>query len=194
MFPRDQTAIRSHTGMLSVNGLVEENLAVVFHDLQCFTYAINANVCKRTRWESNSFQNVVNSIQSRLLQLPSTPEQPLSECLRLGMLAFLTTTFAMPGRRIPYTFLANRLQDLFDSSRDEALDEHQTVCLWALLVGAVSVLDIEQDWVLEAWRSCVPAPEISWKEARVRVSSVMWIDCIHDELGRKTFQQLSGPL
>jgi hypothetical protein len=193
LFPRDEVASHSSTGMLSMNGRVEEKLAFVFHDLQYLTYAINANVRKHTRWESSSFQHIVNSIQSRLLQLPSTAEQPLSECLRLGMLAFLTTTFAIPGRKIPYTFLATRLQHLFHSSRHEALDAHPTVRLWALVVSAISVLNIEQDWVLEAWRKYGLASGMSWEDTRVRLSSVLWIECVHDEAGRKIFQQLSTP-
>jgi hypothetical protein len=174
-----------------MNGHVEEKLAVVFHDLQYLTYAINANVRRHTRWGSKSFQNIVSSIQSRLLQIPSTPEQPLSECLRVGMLAFLTTTFAMPGRRISYHFLANQFEDLFHTLRDEDFSTHPTVRWWTLLVGAISVLDIEEAWVTEAWQASTTASGVSWEEARVLLSNIMWIECIHDNSGRTVFQQLS---
>ena len=192
LFPSDVLPVYMDSSLLPMTDNAEEKLAIIFHDLRCFTSAINANVRRHKRWESNSFQIIINSIQSRLLQLSSTPKQPLRECLRLGMLAFLTTTFVVPGRRIPYTFLAERLQSAIQAlAEGEELSGHSTIRLWALMMGAISFLDIESDWICAAWRAWLPTVAMSWKQFRMQLMSVMWIECMHDELGRTVFQRLS---
>ncbi|KAF2681004.1 hypothetical protein K458DRAFT_392232 [Lentithecium fluviatile CBS 122367] len=192
LFPRDQLPNHVRASMLSMEGNVDERLATVFHDLQFLTYTINTHAQKHTKWEADSFQAILNSIQARLLRLPSTPTDPLSESMRLGMLAFLTTMFAMPGRKIPYPFLAHRFRGLFQKWKNaDDRKRRPTVQLWALTVGAVSaVVDVDEDWFLEAWKACSSALETSWEEARLRLLSVMWIECMHDNSGRMAFQQL----
>jgi hypothetical protein len=92
------------------DGFRNERLATVYYDLQYLTVTINQNANYNARWKGAAFQEVFSSIQARLLCLMTELNDPLQEFLCLGMLAFLTTSFRIPGRTVTYPYLAERFR------------------------------------------------------------------------------------
>lgn len=142
-----------------------------------------------SRLDGAIFQEAMSSIQSRLLHLNEDLENTAEECLRLGMLAFMTTTFHLPGRRASYGNLADRFR--YSCQKIALSLKYNDLNLWLLMLGAISVFDVNELWLREWWCG-ISSPGILWEEARWRLQSVMWINCIHDDLGSKVFDQLTN--
>jgi hypothetical protein len=168
----------------SVDGLVDGRLVVIFRDLRYFAGLMNAATGSNRRLRDTEFQNFICSIQYRLLQLQSTLDGTLGECLRLAMLAFLTTTFQIPGTKVQYPYLASRFRECY-CVVEAATSQLQNLVLWLLTVAAISVYGVDEPWLRERWQ--VDVPSLVWPEARRRLQEIMWIDAIHDEPGRYAF-------
>ncbi|KAH8657785.1 hypothetical protein BX600DRAFT_552055 [Xylariales sp. PMI_506] len=168
----------------------------VFHDLKQLTHIINHHTQKNTRIEGQEFQVAINSIQSRLLHLQGDEEVcsdnrdgAAAEALRLGMLAFLSTTFRVPGKKAESLYLTEHLrsacQDL-EASTPELRD----ILFWLLMVGVISVLDVDEPWLRARW-DVVAKLDMTWEAAQRRLRSIMWITSIHDDPGRKAYNILA---
>ncbi|CAJ2506483.1 Uu.00g006130.m01.CDS01 [Anthostomella pinea] len=187
-----------NTRMLSVEGLVDHRMSVMFTDLQHLVTMINQHSDRNTRVNGEMFQSAMDYIQSRLLQMDSTHSaddglRPLSECLRLGMLAFMITmTFQLPGRRYPYPQLADKLRSAYRAAGAISTGDGRNVLAWVLLIGALSVFDADEEWLCCQWRSGGPSQPLSWDHMREQLVEVMWIGRIHDEPGRKAFETLDA--
>ena len=175
---------------MSITNLVDPRLAQCFVDLQRFAAAVNAATPDRPM-PSTVFQGIVSSIQYRLIALQETLADFLAECLRLGMLAFLTTTFQMPGNVVRYPYLARRFRDCYRAV--EKTPELADLVRWLLVIGAVSVCGPEEAWLRAGWAVDVAGEEKqSWGRTRERLRDVMWIDGLHDEPGRAAFEALNS--
>jgi hypothetical protein len=118
----------------SVDGLVDGRLAIIFRDLQYFAGLINATTSSNRRLRDTEFQSFTYSIQCQLQQLQSMLDDILGECLRLAMLAFLTTTFQIPGMEVQYPYLTNRFRECC-STVEAATPQLQDLTFWLLTVG-----------------------------------------------------------
>lgn len=191
-FPERKGASTTSEVLGAVRDSVDQRLIVAFEDLRCLALITNEKVQEQTPWEGQPFQSALNAIQSRLLQLPSRPEDTTAESLRLGMLAFLTTPFLLPSRQGLYTYSAIQFRELFRRvDQGQAAERSFTLRLWALMIGAISVLNADEDWVVKAWQMVVGERAIAWEEAKEQLRSVIWIDCIHDEPGEGAFRKLN---
>ncbi|CAM1501323.1 Fc.00g104850.m01.CDS01 [Cosmosporella sp. VM-42] len=173
---------------LSSSDRLDPRLLATFHDLQYLAALVNDHYQTKTRLRANLFQPAMSSIQARLLKLKDMPTDRPSQGLCLAALAFLTTTFQLPGSRLPYTYLAHRLRNCYDSIISPS-PELENIFLWLLMVCAISVIDVDESWIRASWKAVVK-PELLWEEARASLDNVMWIGCIHDELGREAFSAL----
>jgi len=133
------------------------------------------------------FQNVLVSVQRRLLWLRYDPGQGLSECLRLGMLALLTTTFELPGRRIPYASLSAQYRA--SCLAIMVTPATRMLSTWLLLVGAMSVLDPGELWLRTMW-SKTATPQERWEEQRQQLRSIIWVNAVHEDQGRRVYMAL----
>lgn len=164
---------------------MEPSLVVVFQDLQRLVALINDHSTRLVRMKGSVFQLSVSSIQSRLLQLRDVPNSVVADCFCLGMLAFLTTMFRAPGLEITYGYLGNQLRDCCQKI-EISTPELQTVMFWLLMISRIAVFKADPAWLRVRWQK-VAAPGLSWATARRRLQSVVWINFIHDEPGRKAF-------
>jgi len=183
-----------------------------FHDLQHLTSQMNNVLRTGERLCDSEFRSALCSIQYRLLRLQGVFELPcikgdksvsgsyngsnksenvLNEIVRLGMLAFLTTVFQTPGIKVRYPYLADRVKDgcYNITNRGMANLRSRDLLRWVLIVGAVAVFGIEEKWLRECWRASAERGE-SWEEVRRGLQGIMWIDAIHDEVGRQAFEEL----
>ena len=169
---------------------LDSRFLTAFRDLQYLSALVNAHHEKNTRLRADMFQPAFSSIQARLLRLKDMLSDRPSECICLGALAFLSTTFQLPGRRLPYTYLARRLRSCYEAI-EGSIPELEDLSLWLLIVCGISVFDVDKSWVRASWKAIVQ-PSLSWEEARRCLQSVMWIGCLHDELGKEAFTALMG--
>ncbi len=176
---------------LMVAELVDSRLATVFQDFQRLTKLINAHAEKDGRLKGDIFQHVLGSIQRRLLWLRFPQDDGWSERLRLGMLAYLTTTFQLSGRKISYDYLSARYRLSCQMLEASTLSTSmRTLTAWLLLVGATSVFEPSEPWLRATWNDTAIAGE-NWEDAQHRLESVLWISHIQDETGRRAYAALT---
>lgn len=183
-----------HPSMVSsVDGIVDASLALVFQDLQHLVLIINHHFSSNTMLPGNVFQSTMGSIQSQLLGLHFDLESDLaSECIRLGMLAFLSTFFRLPVRNLQYEWLAGRFRTACQTM-DVSATHLRGMTFWVLMVGAISVFDLDEPWLAARMSEAADGIE-SWQDATGSLKRLMWVTCIHDSLGRKAFETLlPGP-
>lgn len=101
VFPAEVTNLYHSQGMLCVDRLVDRlvdsKLAAVFHNLQYTTILLNQHYYNETPIEGIFLQECLGFVHSSLIELEGQLQNKLSECLRLGMMAFFATTFRLPG-------------------------------------------------------------------------------------------------
>lgn len=164
----------------------------VFYDVQVFASALNDKSATKPHQSEVDFQTEIFSLHYRLIQLEGSLQGLTSECIRLAMLALLTTTLQLPGTRTAYPRLADQLRhccQAIDVSHD---DKMQRLIEWVLLVGAVSVFDVEveRSWMQETWLVDVSSVA-TWEGKRKDIKKYIWIDGLHDNAGKKAFKALS---
>ncbi|KAK5700215.1 hypothetical protein LTR17_023124 [Elasticomyces elasticus] len=174
---------------LTVTDLVGVRMATIYHDLQRIVGIINDGVDGGDPIKGDLFQHWLASVQNRLLLLECDPDNPMSESLRLGLLAFLSTTIQVPGGCMTYPSFASTYGRAWRAV-EAPTPEHQLLLLWLLIVGAMSVLDVSEPWVKLGWTESALAG-LAWEEVRYRLEKVLWVNCIHDGLGRRAFAALS---
>ncbi|KAL4778032.1 hypothetical protein BJX76DRAFT_363110 [Aspergillus varians] len=181
---------------LQLGRLADPRTLPIFHELQYYTSLVNDAQTTRQRRSIHEFHAVICSFQYRLLQLQGAFQDPLSECLRLAMLAFLITTFQFPGTKARYPYLADCLRASCLALRVGLSvgvgDEVRELVRWVLIVGAISVFDLgvraEVEWMGEMWMD-VDVEYVEWEEARARLKQILWIDVLQDRIGRAAFEE-----
>ncbi|KIW34269.1 uncharacterized protein PV07_01059 [Cladophialophora immunda] len=190
MFPSLQADSEVASEMQLFQGLCEPKLAVIFHDLQFFTNMINEHLVQGRQMGVATFQSQIDCIQMRLLQHQLMNCDNLGESLRLGMLAFIVVTFGLPSSNIQHGYLGHRLyQSLLKI--DFASSKLPKILFWVLILGCMIGLNIDEPPLL-TYQTQLVGHNVSWDDARRSLQSVMWIDRIHNDRGRKTFTRLNS--
>ena len=182
-------------GDLRIDQLVNDTrLVAAFNDLQCLSRKVNSHFARHARLTGFAFQDPLSSIQVRLLHLQNCLPDSLSECLRLGMLAFITTTFRIPKGRVPYAYLEKHLRSAFQAIEPSGTDM-QEILFWLIIVGCISVFQGDEPWIQDRWMR-VAGPHIGWSVmCKQRLERVMWLGAIHNQLGQKavtTLEEAAG--
>lgn len=180
-----------------IEELVDARLAHIFYEMQNLANTINRHFERGLRFPGENFRISLSSIQSRILCLRYSinNEDVLSESLRLGILAFLSTiTLQLPvQRRIPLPDLSVRMRRAYRcvlTHNSHSVGRNmQDLLLWLLVVGSMSVL-YEEEWLRAAWSNAIGARLCAWEQARQCLERVIWIGCIHNGPGEKTFASL----
>lgn len=177
---------------LRIDRLVSSRIASVFYDLRHIVTSLNQQSQRLVRFEGAAFQRSMHSIQRRLIALAnSTFDGSLEELLVVGMLLLLSTAFRLPAKRsISYAHAKHRLQRLMtvvELSTPAEVEVH----FWCVMFGAMTVLDINEVWVQDAWRKVAGDVVDSWSKTKQLLRHVMWIDCVHNAPGQKAHELLS---
>ncbi|KAH7327746.1 hypothetical protein B0I35DRAFT_415636 [Stachybotrys elegans] len=173
---------------------VETVLVCVLSDLQYIAKKMESGWKQQKPLDCNTFQTLQVSIQDRLLR-PITPSDPLSQCLRLGLILFTTiTTFHIPGGRNGKiksdSYITGKYRNVCQSL--DPADHPGVLVFWLLTLGVVAVFDAdEEDWLVNMWAQLADAFAVhSWEEAREVLNLVVWIELLHDNAGREAFNSL----
>lgn len=174
----------------------DERIMAVFSDLRELVALANSHVACESRLDGGVFQAAMSSIRYRSLFLLEDDgiRGTTGELLCLGMLAFLTTTFAVPGRRLPYPYLAARVRKASWNQGITALTGSCHLDWWILLMCAMTVVDIEMEsdkWFRNLWARETNL-EMKWFTLQRHMQDIAWFPNIHDRLGQRTFLALGG--
>ncbi|KAF2271243.1 uncharacterized protein EI97DRAFT_428609 [Westerdykella ornata] len=165
----------------------DSRLVNVFLDFQYLSLRINHSVCVHARYHAGSFQRLLTSLQSLLLALDGSLQSPIEELVRLTMLAFLATTFKVPGRRIPYGWVVDQLGRTYVKVTPGIVEQDRRLGLWVLIIAALTAANAH-DWVRGAWE--IVSPGLDWVAVKNYLMQVMWIESIHDKPGQMVFKEL----
>ncbi|KXH45781.1 hypothetical protein CNYM01_05354 [Colletotrichum nymphaeae SA-01] len=176
-------------GPFSCNVVSDWRLAAVWQDLRHLVNLINNHLACNSLLDGSLFQDSLGSIQMRLVHLQNGIDDRSDECLRLGMLAFLSTTLQIPGGKFPYKYLTESLRNLCETTANETIGD-DNILFWLLMVCAISVFEAEEAWLRPLWLK-LGAERLSWDSARSRLQAVMWIDRLQGELGSKIWAKLA---
>lgn len=191
-----------------IDCIVDTRLVNVCQDLKHLILLINEHSARKSRLPPPIFHSVISSTQLRLLELKGDVSCITDECLRLGVLAFLTIVAfqipngcgqsredvkVKPGSTKQRPYLACHLRDACQAI-EPSTPHLEKILFWVLTMGAMSVFDIsKEEWLVEKWAyvSNKLHPNIFlWEDAREDLDSVLWIRCVHDEWGQKLYEQL----
>ncbi|KAF9881803.1 hypothetical protein CkaCkLH20_00949 [Colletotrichum karsti] len=170
-----------------LGSIVDLRLQGTFSDLKRLVHLVNDHLANGLRLDGLLFQDSLGSIQTRLVKLQNGLEAS-DECIRLGMLAFLSTTMQIPGGKFPYAYLTDKFRNSCKTfiMRTPA---RERLMFWLLVVGSISVFEPDEPWLVSILAG-LAAPQLSWEEARSRLQDVMWIDGLHEKMGLSAFSEL----
>ncbi|RDW65101.1 hypothetical protein BP6252_10752 [Coleophoma cylindrospora] len=190
IFPTRILEFYHSQNMVCIDGLVDSDLATVFHNLQYTTILINTHYHNQTPIDGSLLRHCLGFVHSNLIELESKLEHELSECILWGMMAFLAATFRFPDvHQQPYNkILADKLQHSYNSAKASGADLPMTIDIWLNLVCLIASDNICDPYRCAGWKGTATGG-LSWNETRRYLKEVMWIDAFHDELGRKAFSE-----
>ncbi|EGY14656.1 uncharacterized protein VDAG_05820 [Verticillium dahliae VdLs.17] len=169
----------------SVARALERRLYIIWKDVQGLSQLINDSHESGQKIREMSLEDLMTSVQSRLLMLTYTDSNSLPELLRLSLLAFLTTVFwSFPGIKFEYPHLVHQLRQACQAYTPATAGESYLFA-WALMVGATSVFhDLDHTWLRKRLRPLIPENlGTTWSEVQNSLRQVMWIESIHDGPG-----------
>ncbi|KAK9234041.1 hypothetical protein V1525DRAFT_414386 [Lipomyces kononenkoae] len=91
----------------------------------------------------------------------------LSECLRLGMMAFLATTFRLPDLYEQHYCknLAPELQLSYAAAKASTPHLPKTTDIWLIFMLLISTDNIDELYICASWEATA-VPELTWNETR----------------------------
>ena len=172
-----------------------EQLRIVWEDIREFCKRVNLAHTTGRKIEPRLFQEIMVSLQYRLLytdRLPDYGSTQMTEAIRLGCLSFTTSIFLnVGGIHSRYHNLSSQFKLVL-----EALETPTSKCdwehrFWLFVVGAISVLRPDVNiWLKVPLSKCQSALHITtWSEAKLCLKKFLWIDVLHDINGEAVFEQ-----
>ncbi|KAK6076527.1 hypothetical protein SCUP515_05356 [Seiridium cupressi] len=189
VFPNDITNGHHSEDILCIDDLVEPDLAAIFHELQRTTILLNKHYYEKTPVDGVFIRQCLGSVHSSLIELEDRLEDALSETLRLGIMAFLATTFRLPASYEQHysKALTKQLQISYVTTKASTPDLQDAIDIWLILMFLISMTDVDELYVQKS-RNTMAERWLSWSETRRSLKQVMWIDSFHDEVGKRAFQ------
>ena len=180
-----------------ISCLQDHKLVNVWNDVRDFSAVANVLVNSEDKLQPELFQEIMLSLQYRLLTLEyDVNTQSLKELVRLGLLAYETTIFLqIPGTRVKYHTLAEQLKYAIavvgecDVTTDsQHLEGIQELKLWILVTASVAIIEPEDDWLRENIALLLLKIGITtWLGLRKRMKDIMWVNYLHDAPVKRTF-------
>ncbi|KAH7386295.1 hypothetical protein BKA64DRAFT_758856 [Cadophora sp. MPI-SDFR-AT-0126] len=171
--------------MLTGSGTTADaKMLAIYSDLHEFSRAANLAAQTGRKLEPDLLQDVMISVQYRLLHLKFDDED-VHELLRVVMLAYSATIlpllFSQFGGYSSLSFPS--FQDCLRAHvQNESSHERSRAWLWLLVVVGVSNLDCDVEDLDSHLASAVRDLDLkSWKDVLVVLKTFIWIDVLHSE-------------
>lgn len=172
---------------------LDDELAKAWSIVKQFSARINLAYKTRRKLPKELLLDAMASIMYRLMHM-SYRHSSLDECIRLGLLAYSSSIFLQwRGTTMSFHSFSTDYRACLTSSHFLDLLPHY-LQLWILMTGAVSILKEEDyQWLKPQLLSITNSCGLhSWYQARDTLHSVMWIDLLHDHLGKRYFNSVFG--
>jgi hypothetical protein len=161
-----------------------------YQSLQALSHEINQFKVSGTYLSWNDFQTRVSTTQTQLVNLGEEHIPEVSEALRLGFLAFISTLSRSPVQKpcLPNFITHLEMSYVFLQRRGES---YRGLAIWLLLMGFLSTVEVSNPIACCVWTDVVSFG-MSWRTARLMMGSLPWIKSIHDELGKQMFRDMQS--
>ncbi|RDL42512.1 Uncharacterized protein BP5553_02491 [Venustampulla echinocandica] len=178
--------------------VMDARLHNALRDLHAFSCLSNCAYQTTRKLSPETYNEMMISILYRLTHL-SFKSDYLQEAMRVGLLAFSSAIFMQRQfMEQPYDNLLNLYNKALSRLRKSTdIDLPIPIVLWMTMLSNVvapkelSRVDWRSVWLDEAVSR---AGIDSWSQAREILKSVMWIDFIHDRLGKKVCESAMSRL
>lgn len=170
---------------------LDNDLAKAYSIVKHFSAHINLARETKSKLPKELLVDATASIMYRLIHM-SYRHGSLDECVRLGLLAYSSSVFLQwKDTRMSYHYIASAYRDSMTASYlSNILSER--LQLWLLITGAISIFGEHDDQWLKPQLLCIinSCCLDSWDQARDILHSIMWIDLLHDRLGKRYFNSV----
>lgn len=164
----------------------------IWHDLYEFSRAANIATQTGRKLEANTLQEVMISVQYRLLHL-QYGEDNAHEMLRIVMLAYSTTIFPIlfsqfGGTPLSYPSLPSCRRGFLIIPKQASSDKLKAL-LWLLVIVRILILDDELIDLQLA--QAVQALDLSsWDEILVILKGFLWVEILHKEQAKRLLDKI----
>ncbi|KEY75195.1 hypothetical protein S7711_01635 [Stachybotrys chartarum IBT 7711] len=172
--------------------LCDGRLWDILRDMRSYVSFIQDGSTTKDRRPEEEFHTTFCCLQHGLLTLNISLLDATSQSIRLALIAVLTTVFQFPGLRASFPYLTNQYQERYPVAEGDGSGNVKRLVTWYLIVGIMAVAEAGsgEEWMFERWREDVGV--VSWEEARKRCKEVLWIDALHDGVGKTAFDRLKS--
>lgn len=154
----------------------------------------HANRCQASKARNllswADFQSQISTSQTHLISLGSSHLPVVSEALRIGMLAFLSTLSRSPVRKPRLPNFTSQLEQFYLIIQKE---QHSLTpfLLWLMLIGYISTIDTSSSIASSVWGAIVQ-PDLTWQAAQGMICDLPWIEAIHSEPGERNLRHIQA--
>ncbi|KAH7312741.1 hypothetical protein B0I35DRAFT_411419 [Stachybotrys elegans] len=176
-------------GPSSIEAFIEcldTKLRTVFQDLHSFSSLANHLIKQGAKVKPQVFQEMMLSVQYRLLLLAYTPGG-LHEALRVALLTYQVTLFMPNSIKLPFAVLRGQLHGAIQSL-DSSSSMLRNLKLWMLFNGGMGVLDRRDPWYRTSTAQLIKGS--SWADVEERLKAIMWVDAVHQGPAKCIFDGL----
>ena len=175
-----------------IESTFDTRLQNALRDLHAFSCLSNLAYQTTRKLSPDTYNEMMISILYRLTHM-SFESDPLQEAIRTGLLAFSSTIFMQRHFMTqPYDHLLNLYSNaLIRLQKSTDIETPVPIVLWLTMLSHVvtqrepSLADWRSTWLDEA---ILRAGIDSWPQAREMLRSMMWVDFVHNRLGKKAFE------
>ncbi|KAI0869327.1 hypothetical protein GGS24DRAFT_479079 [Hypoxylon argillaceum] len=201
VFLDEKSLNRSSQSRIILNSLaatqnikLDSQLASAWSSMSDFCCVINLAAETQQRINVETFLHSMASIMYNLLDMHFEASS-WDETIRLGLLSFSCSVF------LPWSHLATPLPHLHSILRNHFTSPTANVpplppklLVWLLMASAVTVAgESDSDWIYGLMRDVISSCEIEcWNQMKDMLTSLMWIEIVHDKLGKRVFQMSAG--
>ncbi|KAI0506272.1 hypothetical protein F5B22DRAFT_624274 [Xylaria bambusicola] len=167
-----------------------DGLTSIWNTMSDFCSVINCAAISEQRITMKLFLNSMASIMYRLIDMQIEPSS-ISEVIRLGLLCSCCSVFLQwQHLGISYTHLSFSVKRLFLELNGKDIFVSQEFAFWLFIIASISVLsDSDADWLHPLLRQVAGTLELqTWDQARKLLSTIMWIDSVHGNAGKRVFE------
>lgn len=170
---------------------LDNDLAKAYSIVKDFSARINLAHKTQNKLPKELLVDAMASIMYRLMHM-SYGHGSLDECIRLGLLTYSSSIFLQwRDTKMSYHYFSTAYRECLTSSHFSDMVPH-CFQLWLLMTGAVSIFNENDDqWLKPNLLSIISSCSLdSWDQARDILHSIMWIDLLHDHLGKRYFDSV----
>ncbi|KAI6779227.1 uncharacterized protein J7T54_007754 [Emericellopsis cladophorae] len=169
---------------------LDTRLLNIWADLRVFARAANDATSSGVKMPHDLFHRLSSAIPARLIALKDAcRSSPVSELLRLAMIAFMKTILVqIEGLGPRLTALAADLKEIFLAKPSCPSD----LLLWVLFTSTISIFENlgDHEWLVSALGKTLSELGLrTWPSTRNALKHFLWIDFLHNRPGQDVFSR-----